>query len=749
MQIAGRNSPAAVVPSGTDAMAARLAEFASTVVSEYGFNNQVIIDALQANLKQQLGPEQAAYVNLSLGMELLKVGENEQAGEHFQSAITSLAAPSDPSVRSMAREARSLFGISCLRIAEQENCLAEHTPASCLLPIMPDSPGIHRHSRGSRLAVDAITDALQYDPDDLALRWLLNVAHMTLGEYPDGVPESWRIDPSVFDSDIEFPRFYDAAGYLGVNSVGLAGGVVVEDFDGDGYLDIMVSSVGYSDQLRLFHNEANGTFSDWTERAGLTGIVGGANLCHADYNNDGFPDVLVMRGGWQRDAGRQPNSLLRNTGKGSFDDVTQAAGMLTLRPRQAAAWGDFDGDGWLDLFVGNESTPPFGTPCELYHNNRDETFTECAMPLRVAVDGMCKGVAWGDYNNDGRPDLYISRNGLPNLLFRNDGPASAEQARNSGRSGSRWWIFTETAEQAGVADPIWSFPVWFWDYDNDGWEDLMVWGFDNSRSQLRQVAADYLGLPHNGSVPRLYRNRRDGTFEDVTQSMGLQKALLVMGCNFGDLDNDGYLDFYLGTGDPDFRTLIPNRMFRNDAASRFQDVTTAGGFGNLQKGHGIAFADLDNDGDQDIYADLGGFYKADRAHNALFENPGFGNRWVTLRLRGVQSNRLAIGARIRVDVDSIDGARSIFLTVGTGGSFGSASVQQEIGLGNATAINRISVTWPATGKTDVYEAVPLDRIVTIQEGNRGLVDVAVPQPLSLSPTRGLEPPPATCCEPNP
>jgi hypothetical protein len=596
------------------------------------------------------------------------------------------------------------------------------------------------------LAIDAWFAALAANPDDLAARWLLNVTYMTLGRYPGDVPSQWLIPNSLLASEISFPRFYDVASHLGIDSLGLAGGVSVEDFDRDGWLDVMVSSVGLLDQLHLFHNDGNGSFSDWTERAGLTGIVGGLNLSHADYNNDGYADVLVLRGGWQQAEGRHPNSLLRNNRDGTFEDVTEQAGMLTMRPRQTAAWGDFDGDGWLDVFIGNEPAPPTQYPCELYHNNRDGTFTECAERLGVAALGMCKGAAWGDYNNDGRPDLYISRNGQNNLLFRNDGSVTGgSKSTPTGKSPA--WRFTDVTGQAGVDGPVWSFPCWFWDYDNDGWEDLMVMGYDQREPQLKHVAADYLGIPNDGPKPILYHNRRDGTFEDVTKGVGLDKVLLAMGVNFGDLDNDGFLDFYVGTGDPDFRTLIPNRMFRNDGGKRFQDVTTAGGFGHLQKGHGIAFADIDNDGDQDIYADLGGFAVADRAHNVLFENPGFENRWITLRLEGKRSNRSAIGSRIRLALETPDGPRSIYLTVGTGGSFGSASLQQEIGLGNATKVRELSITWPATGTIDRYLDLPLDAIVTVQEGN-AKPKIAHAKPISLSPSRGREPPDVSCCAPD-
>ena len=734
-------------------MAARLAVIAQTSYPESGHNNQGLIDQLRATLAQPLDARQESLVHQALAHQLLIVGKNEDAIQQYRTARERLEGLEIADAKQASVKLHTNLGIAYLRIAEQENCIAEHNCGSCLMPITSGSLGVHRKQRGARSAINEYLAALEADPDDLAARWLLNIAYMTVGEYPDGVTEQWRVPPEVFASETDFPRFYDVAPYLGLDVVGLAGGVVIEDFDRDGLLDIMVSSVGYTDQLRLFHNNGNGSFSEHTERAGFTGIVGGLNLCHADYNNDGYPDVLVLRGGWQKVAGLQPNSLLRNNGNGTFEDVTEAAGLLCLRPRQTAAWADFDGDGWLDLFIGNEPAPPNPDPmpCELYHNNRNGTFTECAWRLGLDVVGVCKAVVWGDYNNDGRPDLYISRNGQSNLLFRNDGPAPSMEGASPDekrkRTGLAWWVFTEVAEQAGVSEPVWSFPCCFWDYDNDGWEDLLVLGYDQREPQLAHVAADYLGLPHQGSTPRLYHNKRNGTFEDVTEQTGMSRVLLAMGFNFGDLDNDGWLDFYVGTGDPDFRSLIPNRMFRNDRGKRFQDVTTAGGFGHLQKGHGIAFADLDNDGDQDIYAVMGGFAVADVAHNVLFENPGVGNHWITLKLEGVRSNRSAIGARIRVDVDSPEGDRSTYRTVGTGGSFGSNPLHQEIGLGQATAIRRVAITWPATGQTDVYENLPFDRFVTIREG-KSKPKIAATKPLSLSPTRGLQPPPATCCEPN-
>ena len=191
-----------------------------------------------------------------------------------------------------------------------------------------------------------------------------------------------------------------------------------------------------------------------------------------------------------------------------------------------------------------------------------------------------------------------------------------------------------------------------------------------------------------------------------------------MGANFGDLDNDGYLDFYLGTGYPPNDSLMPSVMYRNRNGKGFSDVTYAGGFGHLQKGHGVFFADLDHDGDQDVFEQMGGAFPEDRSDNVLYENPGFGNHWITVKLVGVRSNRSAIGARIRADVVEDGMPRSIYRHVNSGGSFGGNPLRQTIGLGGATRIERLEVFWPTTDLTQTLTDLPIDRIVQIVEGQQ-------------------------------
>ncbi|HKB08793.1 MAG TPA: FG-GAP-like repeat-containing protein, partial [Candidatus Polarisedimenticolia bacterium] len=610
---------------------------------------------------------------------------------------------------------RSFLGLAYLRLGEQENCIAHHGIDSCLAPIR--GAGVHKLQRGSRAAIKELTQALQDDPDDLSARWLLNIAYMTVGEYPGKVPPPQLIPPKVFDSEYDIKRFFDAAPVLGLATRGHAGGAVMDDFDGDGLLDVMASSVGLRDQLRLYHNDGKGAFKEVTAAAGLTGEIGGLNIVHADYDNDGDLDVFVLRGAWAKRAGRFPNSLLRNNGDGTFEDVTDEAGVLSYHPTQTASWGDYDNDGFVDLFVGNESEPEDPHPCELYHNNRDGTFTNKAVDLGNADLGYVKGVVWGDFNNDGRQDLYVSVLGRENLLFRNDG------RRDPPGPAGEDWRFTNVARDAGVVEPRSSFPTWFWDYDNDGFLDIFVGGY--AFTDVGEIAKMYLGLPNRCDMPRLYRNRGDGTFEDVTHKVRLDRLALPMGANFGDLDNDGWPDCYFGTGEPRLQVLLPNRMFRNSEGKVFQDVTTAGGFGHLQKGHAIAFGDFDNDGDQDLFEVIGGAFDADVGVNVMFLNPGHGNHWITLRVEGRRSNRAAIGARIRVRASTPQGSRDIYSVVGSGGSFGGNSLQQEIGLGGATAIESIDVLWPATGQKQTFRGAALDRVYRIVEGIPTLAPVAV------------------------
>ncbi|MGA2551578.1 MAG: CRTAC1 family protein [Burkholderiaceae bacterium] len=634
-----------------------------------------------------------------------------------EAAIATLESLQEEVGRTVPREygefIKADMAFAYFRMGETQNCTWNHNSDSCLFPISGE--GVHKQREGALGAVKIYSELLSdphTNPDNvLVYRWLLNIGYMTLGQYPEKVPKAWLIPPETFKSEYDLGPFRDVATTRGINDFGAAGGVILEDFDNDGHLDIMISHMGIGDQLEYFHNNGDGTFTRQTDQAGLKGIVGGLNLVQADYNNDGCIDVLVLRGAWLHDRGKWPPSLLRNNCDGTFTDVTAEAGLLYFYPTHTAVWADFNNDGLLDLYVGHEidhthvDWPASTKNFELFLNRGDGTFREVGAQSGIHADGFIKGAVAADYDNDGRQDLYVTTWGGGNHLYR-----------NTGNDASGVPQFTDVTAQAGVSQPAKSFTTWFFDYNNDGWPDIFVTGYSAS---LPDIVREYLGQKDQakGERPRLYRNNRDGTFTDVSHEVGLDQLLLTMGANFGDLDNDGWLDFYLGTGDPRLTTLVPNRMFRNAQGRTFQDVTTSGGFGHLQKGHAVAFGDIDNSGNQDIFEVMGGVYPNDKFWSVLYKNPGHGNHWVKLELTGVKSNRFAVGARIRVDITENGQKRQIYRDVNSGGSFGASSLRPHIGIGKATTIDAIEIRWPGSGVTQRIEGpLQADRIYGIVEG---------------------------------
>jgi len=583
---------------------------------------------------------------------------------------------------------RRQLGITFLRGGEVSQCIEQNNPQSCLLPLKEG--GIWRDTERAEKAIAQFTDFLEFEPDKLAVIWLLNLSYMVAGAYPASVPDKWLIPESSFASEAESNHFLNIAGELGIDTINLVGGIILDDFDNDGHVDIITSSFMPCDTVIYFHNNGDGSFVDWSHKSGLSQQFGGFNLVQTDYNNDGLLDVMILRGAWMGDKfGLQQNSLLRQEPNGSFTDVSIESGLgADAFPTLAAMWFDYDNDGDLDVFVGNE-----GFEAQLFRNDMGKTFTDVSKSAGISNNAIVKGLSWGDYDNDGDGDLYISNiSGEPNKFFRNNGDGS----------------FTDIAGKMNLDLAGRTFGCWFWDYNNDGWLDLFVAGFS---AQLGEVASNYLGNEVDAEPLRLFKNDQNGGFVDVSKAVGLHDIRLPMGANYGDIDNDGFPDIYLGTGKPAYDFLVPNVMYRNINGQSFSDVTSTAGVGHLQKGHGVAFADIDNDGDQDIFAQMGGFYPADAFQNALFENQGNANNWLRLSLKGATSNRAAIGARLKVTTES----DIIHTTVGPGGSFGASTLRVEIGLGNAKLVNELEIWWPTSNLRQKFSKLSVNQFIEIAE----------------------------------
>jgi hypothetical protein len=226
----------------------------------------------------------------------------------------------------------------------------------------------------------------------------------------------------------------------------------------------------------------------------------------------------------------------------------------------------------------------------------------------------------------------------------------------------------------------------------------------------------YLGLEPNAETMKLYKNMRNGTFEDVTKQVGLDKVVMAMGANFGDIDNDGYLDIYLGTGSPSYASVLPNVLLRNHDGKFFVDVTASSGTGELHKGHAVSFADLGNHGTVDLLEAIGGVSPGDSHAFRVFRNPGSHNNWLNVKLVGVHTNKAAIGARIEVTVeDDKHEKRTIFRTVGSGGSFGASPLAQHIGLGKSAHIEELQIWWPTSGTRQTFTKVENNQFLEVIE----------------------------------
>jgi tetratricopeptide (TPR) repeat protein len=580
------------------------------------------------------------------------------------------------------------LGIAHLHKSSGDNGIYETPGDFCLLPMRPGRA--YAKTGDSQRAVDYFLRYLEQKPEDLEVRWLLNLAYMTLGQYPDKVPAPYLIPPSAFASTEDVGRFRDVAADAGIHNFEMAGGLVVEDLARTGRLDVVTSTMDSCGPMKYFRNNGDGTFSDRTEASGLARQLGGLNLVPGDYDNDGCRDILLLRGGWEYLPQRK--SLLRNDCHGTFTDVTAAAGLTVPTTSQTAVWSDINNDGFLDLFVGNETGA-----AQLFLNKRDGTFEDIAASAGVNRSSFAKGVTAGDYDNDGWPDLYVSNYGETNFLYHNN--------HNN--------TFTEFAAVAGVRGTPTGFATWFFDYDNDGWEDIFATSYVAS---IDEMVRDYLGTPHNATTARLYRNLHDGTFRDVSAEVGLDKVMMPMGSNFGDIDNDGWLDMYLGTGQPSYVAMAGAVLLRNDEGRAFVNVTASSGTGELHKGHSVSLADLDDDGDEDILFEVGGATRGDRHAMRVFENPGHGNDWIDLALKGVTSNKTAVGARIAVTVEDAAGRRrSIHRTVGATSSFGSSPLTQHVGLGRAAKTVDLEIWWPTSHTRQRFTDVGKNRVLTIEE----------------------------------
>jgi hypothetical protein len=488
------------------------------------------------------------------------------------------------------------------------------------------------------------------------------------------------------------------------------------DYDNDGWMDIYLVNSGRCDfyepatPLRnaLYHNNRDGTFTDVTQKAGVPGDAYGMGVAVGDYDGDGFPDLYVTQ--------YAHSILYHNNGDGTFTDVTAKAGVTAPGWATSSVWFDYDNDGRLDLFVcrfvdysktklkfcgdllsgeRHYCIPSIydPMPCWLFHNNGDGTFTDVSKESGIA-QFMAKawGVVAADINNDGRMDLYVTNDTVPNFLFANRGNGKFEEI--GAFSGVGLSAFGKPRSGMGVDAA---------DYDQDGWIDLFEANVDQEMYSL-------------------YHNDKDEIFSDAALPTGIAKATRLMsgwGLKFFDYDNDGEIDLLLCNGHPDdlvdkrvegVKFLEPMLLFRNTGKG-FENVSQQSGsvFSKALAARGMALGDFDNDGSVDVLV-----AQNNSAPILLRNLAGRQNHWLGVRLVGTKSNIDAIGAKITYQ--SGDFQRHQF-KVGGGSYLSSHDPRMVLGIGKRNKIDWLEIQWPQpSGRAERFADLPIDRYITIIEG---------------------------------
>ena len=627
-------------------------------------NFPLIINKLKFDLGELSNGDKGIKIRLRLIDELMRNNQNIDAISEIENILPSITPNKKIEYQLLHYKALAYF-----RKAERMCCIENFHSKSCILPV---NEQFFKENIDLKKANDIWGKLLKEKPWDYQVKWMLNLTNHFLGKDVDRKIEKAF---GVNFNETHSIAMDNIANELGIDFGGLAGGVIIEDFDNNGLLDVFRTSWYFNQNCRLYLQVRPNEFEDSTSQFGLIGELGGLNCVQTDYNNDGFLDILILRGGWLGNIGEISNSLLKNVNGKSFINVNKENNLNTEAPTHSAVWADFDNNGFLDLFISNESQET-NYDNEFYLNYAGKLKKVNLDNIGLSFHSFTKGMSVTDMDNDGDVDIFISSFGSENFLYEN-------KINEKGIL-----HFENISNTAGINKGKYSFSCMFFDYNNDGFDDLFVGGFGDS--SVTEAVRAYSGLTPRSGSSILYMNLGDGKFKDITNEIGLSGIVNVMGLNHGDINSDGYDDLYIGTGSPSFSNLIPNRLFLNSKGKRFEEMTIESQTGSLQKGHGITFADLDNDNDLEIFVALGGWYTGDNFKDFLF-NTKKEFSGTKIKLHGTKSNRFGLGAKIELTTKK---NHKVYKQLFNSSSFGNNPFTMFFGV-EKSDIKNINIFWPS------------------------------------------------------
>ena len=595
--------------------------------------------------------------------------------------------PNDHATR--AELGRTYLKCALYEQAVRELEIAAKDPATRAMAMHEAAVAQYRAGR-YRQGVEAAAESMQADPTNERVRfWLWLCAH-TIGGYPESVPAAHRMEQRTGNAPTRL-RYEDITVRAGLDKTSAGRGTAIIDYNNDGYLDVVIAAAQAG--VNLYRNNGDGTFTDVSVSSGLDQCTNGFAITAADYDNDGFVDLFVTRLGFY--AGDV--NLYHNNGDGTFTDVTEQAGLKFWGPVFGTSWVDYDCDGHLDLLITSNLGGVFDRhlPNRLFHNNGNGTFTEVSAAAGLSSAAPTIGSCWGDYNNDGYPDLFISSGIGQPQLFRNNGNGT----------------FTDVTSAAGLDGKLIGSICHFCDYDNDGWLDIVQFAWSDHEDAIYTM--QHGEAPASASVTRILHNNRDGTFTARGRELGLVEGWGSMSGNIADLNNDGRLDIILGNGSPRMDRVEPLVILENDHGL-YRNVTFTAGLPFAGKSHGVNAADLFGDGRMSVLVAAGGAYPGELLTSTLYcPTERLGN-YLNVRLQGTKSNRSAIGARITLRA----GGGLQMREVSGGTNFGCLPLEQHFGLAELTQVDSLEVRWPS-GLVQHFANPPVNDTIQIVEGAEG------------------------------